>query len=71
MAQQRIYLAAHGDAKRLIRATSQANARNHIARNSITVAVASQDDIVALVSGGHKVEETSAEPVQTELGEAA
>lgn len=70
MAQQRIYLTAHGDDKRLIRATSQAIARNHIARNSIAVTVASQDDIVALVSAGRKVEETSAEPVQTELGES-
>lgn len=69
MAQQRIYLAAHGNDKRLIRATSQANARNHIARNSITVQVASQDDIVALVSTGQKVEETSNEPVQLEIGE--
>lgn len=52
MSQQRIYLTTHGNDKRLIRATSQANARNHIARNSITVQVASQDDIVALVSTG-------------------
>lgn len=68
MAQQRIYLVTHGDDKRLIRAISQANARNHIARNSITVQVASQDDIVALVSTGQKVEETSSEPVQLEIG---
>lgn len=69
MAQQRIYLVTHGDDKRLIRAISQANARNHIARNSIAVAVASQDDIVALISTGQKVEETSNEPVQLEIGE--
>lgn len=68
MAQQRIYLVTHGDNKRLIRAISQANARNHIARNSIAVAVASQDDIVALISTGQKVEETSNEPVQLEIG---
>jgi hypothetical protein len=71
MAQQRIYLTTHGNDKRLIRATSQANARNHIARNSITVQVASQDDIVALVSTGQKVEETSNETVQLEIREAA
>lgn len=69
MAQQRIYLVTHGDDKRLIRAISQANARNHIARNSIAVAVASQDDIVALISTGQKVEETSSEPLQLEIGE--
>lgn len=65
----RIYIATHGEAKRLIRATSQAVARNHIARDSIQVEVASQDDLVRMISGGWVVEETSNAPAQKELGE--
>lgn len=66
---KRIYLATHGESKRLIRANNPAAARNHIARDSIQVSVASQDDIVEMVSSGRKVEETGNEPVQKELGE--
>lgn len=70
-ANQRIYVATHGEAKRLIRAHSPAAARNHIARHSIAVEVASQNDIVALVSVGRLVEETTSAPVRLEAGEAA
>ncbi len=70
-ANQRIYVATHGEAKRLIRAHSPAAARNHIARHTIAVEVASQDDIVQLVSAGCLVEETASAPVQLQAGEAA
>ena len=65
----RIYIATHGESKRLIRANTPSAARNHIARDSITVKVASQDDLVKMVSAGRVVEETQAGPVQLEMGE--
>lgn len=49
----RIYKVA---AKRLVRAANAAQARNHVARESITVEVASQDDLVTMVAAGTKVE---------------
>ena len=67
----RIYLATHGEAKRLIRASTPAAARNHIARDSIVVEVASQDDLVRMVSAGRTVEEITSGPVQLEIGESS
>jgi hypothetical protein len=69
VSQQRIYLAVHGESKRLIRAATPAAARNHIARDSIQVSVATQDDIVDMVSAGRAVEETATASAQKELGE--
>jgi hypothetical protein len=66
---QRIYLTIHGESSRLIRASSPAAARNHVAKNSILVSVASQDDIVRMISDGRVVEETTTGPVQQELSE--
>lgn len=66
---QRIYLTIHGESSRLIRANTPAAARNHVAKNSIIVSVASQDDIVRMISDGRVVEETTTGPVQQELGE--
>lgn len=66
---QRIYLTIHGESSRLIRASTPAAARNHVAKNSIHVAVASQDDIVRMIQDGRVVEETTEAAVQKELGE--
>lgn len=66
---QRIYVATHGESKRLIRASTPAAARNFIARDSIKVEVAGQDDLVQMVSAGRVVEETTTEVNQKELGE--
>ena len=54
----RIYLvlAKVGDAKRLVRAPNAAQALRHVA-NDFTVAVASQDELVAAVGDGVTVEE--------------
>ena len=57
----RIYLVRNEQAKRLVRAANSSQARNHVARESITVAVASQDDLIAL-AGKVKVEVAGAEP---------
>ena len=69
MSKQRIYIAKHGESKRLIRASTPAAARNHIARDSIMVDVASQDDLVEMISKGRVVEETTEGVVQMEMGE--
>ncbi len=57
---RRIYLVRHTDtgAERLIRASTAAQARNHAARDTIAVDVASQDQLVALL--------TAAEPARIE-----
>lgn len=52
----RIYLVKTGSGARLIRASSRIAARNHVARESITSEVASQDQIVDMIEAGIKVE---------------
>ena len=55
---KRIYVVTCGtDNKTLVRATSQAQAIGHVVRSLYTAEVASQDDIVALLAAGKKVEE--------------
>lgn len=53
--QTRLYLVVDGDKKSLVRAPNPAQAIRHVARR-ITAEVASQDDIVSLVSSGVKPE---------------
>lgn len=67
---QRIYLVAQGETKRLIRASTAAAARNHVAKDTIIVEVANPNDTYDLALQGVKVEETSNDPVQTEVGES-
>ena len=45
----------------LVKATSQSQAVRHVTRDLVKVGVATQDDIVNLVSRGAKVEEAKAE----------
>lgn len=54
---RRIYLTRHIDtgAERLIRAANASQARNHAARDSIEVSVATQDQLVALLTGDSNV----------------
>ena len=47
--------------KRLVRATNVAQARNHVARDTLSCEVASQDDLVVVISAGGKVESTRVE----------
>ncbi len=70
-APRRIYLvhnAATGT-QRLIRAVNVAQARNHAARDTLAVAVATQEQLVALLTGeaGVAVEDAAAEQAQLEL----
>ena len=50
--------------RRLVRATHPANALRHVADGDYSVAVASQDDLEALLSQGAKVETIGAEQQQ-------
>lgn len=67
----RLYLATTNGTQRLVRANTAAAVRNHIAKDTIAVEVASPDDTYKLAQAGIKVEETTAGPVQVEIGEAA
>lgn len=66
---QRIYVVTQGGNKRLVRANTPAVARSHVAKDTISVQVAGQDDLYTLATGGVKVEETTTGAVQLEIGE--
>jgi hypothetical protein len=66
---QRIYIVTQGEQARLVRANTPAVARSHVAKHTIAVEVAGQDDIYRLASQGVRVEETATGPVQMEVGE--
>lgn len=53
----RIYLVTERDnsAKRLVRAVSQAAARNHVVRETLSVRVASQEALVSLLGSGPRL----------------
>jgi hypothetical protein len=65
----RIYKVTHDGKHRLVRASTQAMARSHVAKSSIEVVVASPDDTYELAQQGVKVEETGSAPAQKEIGE--
>lgn len=52
----RIYTVTAGDDRVLVRATSQAQALRHVARNMFDVRVSSQHDIVDHLETGGKIE---------------
>ena len=56
----RIYTVINGEQARLVRAANVAQARNHVARESITARIASQDELLALASKV-EVEDSTAE----------
>ena len=51
------------DAVRLVRAANTTQARNHVARDIFTAAVATQDELLQL-AGNVKVEEVGADPAE-------
>jgi len=52
----RIYLAEVNGSKRLVRASHPAHVTAHVARDLVTVRVATTDDVADLVAAGCKVE---------------
>jgi hypothetical protein len=58
----RIYIVDSKDsAARLIRAANKVQARNHAARDTFTVGLASQDDLIMALGAGVKVENANVE----------
>lgn len=62
---RRIYVVESGGERMLIRAANGPQARNHAARSTFAVRLASQEDLVELVSAGVPIENAGADP---ELG---
>ncbi|CDN87380.1 hypothetical protein BN948_01802 [Hydrogenophaga intermedia] len=52
--------------KRLVRATSQATARSHVARDRFAVEAASANDVLDLIATGVKAEDAAAEPQEAQ-----
>ena len=53
-----------GDGARLVRATNAAQALRHVVRDTLTVELATQNDLVRLLGAGVKVEAANAEDEQ-------
>lgn len=64
---QRIYLVTQNGIDRLVRAHNPNVARSFVARDTIHVCVAGQDDIYEMARDGVKVEETTENPDQLDL----
>lgn len=52
----RIYAVTLGETTRLVRASHPSTAARHVAKDLLTVAVATQEQLVQMVSKGQKVE---------------
>lgn len=57
----RVYLVTNGDTKKLVEASSQAQALRHVVRSQFTVTVPTTLDLVVLMQGGAKVEKAGAD----------
>lgn len=67
MASQRIYLVVQPDGTpRLVKASIRSQALSHVASTLLTIHVATQDDLVDLLSNGVKVE-SARSPDQMEI----
>lgn len=53
---ERIYAVYHGTEGRLVRAKTRAQALSHVAQSTFNIRVAGQEDLVALLGQGVKVE---------------
>lgn len=60
---KRIYIVGTGQTIRLVRAPNRAQALAHVARSTISVSVATQDELVKLLTSGTQVEDVS--PAET------
>jgi hypothetical protein len=68
---KRIYLVGTGQQVRLVRAPNRAQALAHVARSTIAVSVATQNDLVKMLTAGIQVEDVAAQAERAELEEAA
>jgi hypothetical protein len=67
----RVYVVRQGEQYRLVRAANRAQARAHVARETIFADLASQDDLIRLVGEGLTVEQAGDEPTTEQLPLAA
>lgn len=67
----RIYLVGNGQQIRLVRAPNRAQAVAHVARSSIAVSVATQDELVKLLMSGAAVEDIRHDDTADLLEDAA
>lgn len=67
----RIYLVGAGQQLRLVRAPNRAQAVAHVARSTISVSVATQDELVRLLSHGAAVEDIKQDDTADMLEDAA
>jgi hypothetical protein len=56
---KRIYLVGTGQQVRLVRAPNRAQALAHVARSTIAVSVATQNDLVKMLTAGIQVEDVT------------
>ena len=68
MAKDRIYFVGNDTSARLVRASRQGPALMHVARGTLTVRVATQNDLELLLAKGVKVEDADGEPEPTGAG---
>jgi hypothetical protein len=54
--QKRVYVVSGGAAPRLVKAVSQAAAIGHVVKSAYKATVATQDDLIAALGAGAKVE---------------
>lgn len=77
MKQQRIYIVGQGQTVRLVRAAHRSQALGHVARSTINVKVANQNELVEALTRGITVEDASVDQdtkdifVEGEAGEVA
>lgn len=64
----RIYLVTNkaNDSQRLVRAANQAQAVRHVARDTISTAVAAQETLVEMLTAGYRVEDARADQDEPE-----
>jgi hypothetical protein len=66
---ERIYAVYHGNQARLIRANHRAQALAHVAQSTFNINVASQDELVKILSTGATVESVrDADQIGLDLG---
>ena len=63
---ERIYIVHSNQGTRLVKASLRQQALSHVANSEFNIRVASQDDLVAQITAGTKIEQYKA-PEQTEL----
>jgi hypothetical protein len=65
-AKKRIYAVTIGATTRLVEAANKSQAINHVAKDTVLAAVATQGDLIALTKSGVEVETTGQAEIEAE-----